>query len=274
MGEKRRKLNSNKRYLLSNPKCAYCGADASTVDHCPPRCFFFERQWPEGHIVPSCEQCNTSSSLDEQSLAVLFRSRFQDDASSKEALELSKLMQGVINNQPKITAEWSSMLSATQQKRALRRVFGKAGDQLRYQGYGAVPILDETTGALNRFAVKLAKALYYIHTGLVFSGVIYHQHLSVFFVEDAEEYLENILKLAPRTVVTKRGNKHLGNQFEYRFNISENQDMFFSVIRFSDQFMFTIVAMSVDLVEVWEKLREESRQGPDLFVRTDCIVAN
>ena len=71
MGEGKRRQYSRQHFLAENRYCAYCGAAATTTDHCPPRCFFKRRTWPETYEFPACEPCNDVSRLDEQALAVL-----------------------------------------------------------------------------------------------------------------------------------------------------------------------------------------------------------
>ncbi len=51
--------------------CVYCGAEATTKDHVPPRCLL-EKPFPAALLtVPSCKDCNESYSLDEQYMQVV-----------------------------------------------------------------------------------------------------------------------------------------------------------------------------------------------------------
>lgn len=46
--------------------CAYCGGFADTEDHVPSRCFLNNPLPDEPPVVPCCEECNKSFSLDEE----------------------------------------------------------------------------------------------------------------------------------------------------------------------------------------------------------------
>lgn len=46
--------------------CAYCGGFADTEDHVPSRCFLDAPLPNEPPVVPCCEECNKSFSLDEE----------------------------------------------------------------------------------------------------------------------------------------------------------------------------------------------------------------
>jgi hypothetical protein len=49
-GETKRRQRYRERFLLDHPRCAYCGEPATALDHCPPRCCFRGRHWPEGYV--------------------------------------------------------------------------------------------------------------------------------------------------------------------------------------------------------------------------------
>lgn len=126
MGAARLKKTKRQQLLESHPWCIYCGAPATTTAHCPPRCFFESRIWPEDYEFPACESCNASARLDEQALAVIFRAT----TSSLPSPEWKKLVQGAKNNQPEVVAEWMSM-SRNEQKDALRNTFGRDAGAIR-----------------------------------------------------------------------------------------------------------------------------------------------
>ena len=105
MGEAKRKLSKTQELLKEHPWCIYCGAQATTTDHCPPKSFFKSRHWPDTYEFPACEPCNSGARLDEQALAVLIRSDLPEHGKETERAEWEKLAQGVKNNQPGIVAE-------------------------------------------------------------------------------------------------------------------------------------------------------------------------
>lgn len=47
--------------------CIYCGDNAQTREHCPPRSFFPEHDFPDNlRVLPACENCNRGFSYDEE----------------------------------------------------------------------------------------------------------------------------------------------------------------------------------------------------------------
>ncbi len=50
-----------------NMICIYCGENAQTREHCPPRSFFPEHDFPDNlRVLPACEQFNKGFSHDEE----------------------------------------------------------------------------------------------------------------------------------------------------------------------------------------------------------------
>jgi hypothetical protein len=72
MGSARR---HRKAFLLAHRVCAFCGGvtPSTTVEHCPPRAMFQNRQWPEGFEFPACDRCNCGTSDDDLLIAMLAR---------------------------------------------------------------------------------------------------------------------------------------------------------------------------------------------------------
>jgi hypothetical protein len=127
------------------------------VDHCPPRCFFIKRNWPEGYAFSCCEICNISTRRDEQIVAVLSRISIIENRNINEEIEWQNLLKGVRNNQPEILEEWCDM-PATHLKRFYRESFGNSGDDLRHAGWGATDFGPITISAINRILAKLAES--------------------------------------------------------------------------------------------------------------------
>lgn len=47
--------------------CIYCGENAQTREHCPPKSFFLEHDFPDNlRVLPACEKCNKGFSHDEE----------------------------------------------------------------------------------------------------------------------------------------------------------------------------------------------------------------
>jgi hypothetical protein len=246
VGEAKRKQYSRRQFLLQHPRCAYCGAPATTTDHCPPRCFFERRHWPETYEFPACEACNREARLDEQALAVIARVRPVDGPLNAHD-EWRNLLRGVANNQPEFLLEWRN-ISATQLKKLFRNNFGDEGDKLRWSGWGLLNIGPLTRAAIDRFCVKLGKALYYRHIQELFDGDIYVTHIDpIMRHKDKKDYIDQVLALAPVFALPERNSEPLTNQFMYRYNHSVELGALYVVVRFGPQMVFPIMVLRYDL---------------------------
>lgn len=172
MGESTQRQKRRAAFLKTHPFCIYCGAPATTVDHCPPRSFFAGRHWPETYEFPACEPCNAEARLDEQALAVLIRIKLTESVKESDRLEWERLVQGVKNNQPDILAEWNDV-RRNEVRHGLRLAYGSQGDERRRLGWGLLNIGTLTQAMITRFMIKLSKALYYRHNQMIFDGVLY-----------------------------------------------------------------------------------------------------
>jgi hypothetical protein len=248
MGDATRKRKYTNALLLKNPWCIYCGSPATTTDHCPPRCFVENRQWPESYAFPACAPCNEEARLDEQALGVLVRIRLSGDP-HKPNPEWEKLVRGVRNNQPNVLAEWTSGDGIISQKHGMRERFGVGGDQLRRDGWGLWNIGPLTQSIMTRFMIKLSKALYYRHNAVLFDGVIYATHIDSISKDSTPAFFADILRMAPGLLEPKRNNTSLADQFIYRFNHNAEHGVMYAVVQFSEQFIFQLIALRSDMAE-------------------------
>ncbi len=272
MGEAKRHQYSRAKFLTDHTKCAYCGQDATTTDHCPPRCFFKGRQWPEGCEFPACQECNDETRLDEQGLAVLIRVDLikPDDADPSE--EWLKLLKGVANNQPELLRDWREG-RPTERKRLFRNAFGEHGDSMRHNGWTAIDMDGPVTQAMiDRFLLKLAKAIYYRHTNNVFSGVLYTRFANSLFVGDSTRMIESILSITPNRVFSTRNNVNISDQFFYRYNLTTENDMMFAAGQIGHQFLFETIALSPESNRKWEEQRKSAGKNSSSFKQTDCML--
>lgn len=80
-------------------KCYRCDAEATSVEHVPPRCLFPEKKdMPDGFdyrknliTVPSCEAHNTARSHDDEYLLCVLVSSFENNAAARQHFE-TKIM--------------------------------------------------------------------------------------------------------------------------------------------------------------------------------------
>lgn len=239
VGEAKLKRNDRRQLLQDDARCIYCGAAATTIDHCPARSFFERKQWPGSYEFPACEPCNSSARKAEQALSVLVRATRDEPEDS----EWEKLFRGLANNLPEIIREWTSQ-SRNEERHAMRATFGRnEGDQLRRAGYGMISTGPLTSDFLNIYMIKLSKALYYKHNGKILDGTVYINHISTVSKDTTPELLNILLSIAPILPEIKRNNKSGLDQFIYRV-YSEPSGILYVVVQFTQQYIFQLIALS------------------------------
>lgn len=269
MGEAGRKNKKRAEFLSEHKWCIYCGAPADTTDHCPPRCFFIGRQWPETYEFPACTACNAEARLDEQALAVLNRSELTDFKTQSARAEWERLVRGVRNNQPAILAEWTST-SAVERKRIFRERFGRDGDQMRFEGWGAVTLGPLTQGVIERFMIKLTRALYYRHNNQLFEGVLFARHINMISEKEPDALMASILDKAPEISKALRNRLPLDDQFAYRFNYSPEHGVLYAVVRLNPQFVLQLIALSFEMAAMLETDAPPIRPEHQAKIRFEC----
>lgn len=269
MGEAKVKENVRARIIAAYPWCIYCGAHATTTDHCPPKAAFRGRHWPDSYEFPACSPCNSSARLDELVLATLFRSGFAE-GNSAERQEWEKLMGGVRNNRPGVAAEWLP-LSRNQTRKVLRLAYGSEGDERRRRGWSAIQVGGPlTTATIQRFMIKLGKALYFKHNRHAFDGVLYTHHVGRLRADTTPEYLAEIYRTAPGLPELNRNRKSLYDQFIYRFNHSPEHGVMYAVAEFGAQWVFQLMAVSREM-DSW-LTAQSGDDGSSLLFRHECFL--
>lgn len=272
MGEARQRQYSRKQFLSIHPRCVYCGEPATTTDHCPPRCFFKQRQWPETFEFPACHECNQEARLDEQALAVLIRMRLGDNKDKSELEELKRLINGVKNNQKELINEWESTTTSIK-KNIFKEAFGpRLGYLFWHYGYGAINEGPLTNEIINRFMVKLGKSLYYKHINNIFEGDIYAAHINAILEKEHDRITDKILSFLPELEIPQRNNRSFKDEFQYRYSYNEIDGIFGSCIYFNPQFIFNIFALSPQIAARIATNTPESQNSR--LTRFPCSLQN
>jgi hypothetical protein len=269
MGEAKRRQYSRREFLGAHRWCAYCGAQATTTDHCPPRSFFLRRIWPETYEFPACSPCNEDGRQIEQVLAVLVRIGLKQDRPEIDKGEWERLVRGVRNNQPEIHAEWMSM-TENRRKHSMREAFGPDGDLMRRDGWGSINIGELTQAMIARFIEKLGKALYYRHNGRPFEGVIYASHFNSLSKAHPPQLMDSILGIAPIVSEAKRASQELSDQFIYRFNHSPEHGIIYAVVHFNPQMIFQVIAVGWDMEARIVEMTKDNGMTPPFQRRFAC----
>lgn len=233
MGKKPQKID-RAAFIAANPKCCYCNGRRSTaeLDHAPARICFVKKEGPDGHIFPSCSECNRIAGLSEQVMAFYIRS-FDQAAVEVDRDELDKLVTALVNNAPDAVPMFPER--------------AKLGPNLLINGlYEADRTLTLTASAkdhIELFATKVLYALYYKATGN-FAG-----STNRYIVQWAQAGTERAQFLQARGdewfdehTVGCRPNVDLGNQFTYQTGYHPGHGFFGVRMSFADAFvMFGVI---------------------------------
>ncbi len=251
----RKKLTGRALVLKENPFCIYCGSEVGptgTTDHCPPRCFFIDRHWPETFEFSCFRKCNDIARKDEAALAVLVRIRVgQSDMALQEWQRLADALR---INQPQYIQEWFS-LKRNEVRRSLRDSFGGAGDTMRSSGWSVLNIGPLTDALIERFLQRLATALYYYRNKKRFIGVVHYIRQNSYMSGFDTDKFWKVLGHAPEIVPTERNTKDLSDQFTFRCNYSPDVGVLLAVVTFSPQLIFTICAFESRAIDGLNELR-------------------
>lgn len=241
MGDAKRRA---RRFLAQNPTCAFCGgnAPATTIEHCPPRALFQNRQWPEGMEFPSCDDCNQGSR--DQDLLIAMVGRFDPftDLGNRDG-HLPGLVKKVNERFPALLREMMpSPLEAKRSNRELKLTPPEGGTS---QDTGVMKIPREVEGAVETLAEKLSKGLFYLETKSIFpndGGLLFQWFTNANVIQEHGMMpFEPLIKLPGRTPVLKRSEKDLRDQFGYKFSVGENAWVFVLLAYFGKSFGFGVL---------------------------------
>jgi hypothetical protein len=240
-------------FFEDHPHCCFCGEAATEEDHIPARHLFRDRAWPEGYVFPACGACNDSSALDELLLGVLLRIRL-NDYSPEGKKDLAQAIEKVNRRRP----EWIRQLKELTRAETRQFLRERGMTSADFPG-GEVYIMtlpDEHIAALERYAQKLGKALYYMHTGRIVpsSGLIKSS------VATNSQYLAPTFPWHAFTILTQRpvvarSKKSLEDQFVYRYSIPEEGGAAGFVVQFGESTVMTMLV--VEDAGRYRKARDE-----------------
>ena len=260
--------------LAHNPSCVFCGgtAAATTIEHCPPRALFQFKQWPEGLEFPACATCNHGSGDDDAAVAML--ARFSADGVGGD---VDGRVEGLIRN---VAAQFPGVfanvvpthLEARQRNRKLG-IKPKPGEL--QQDAAPITLPEEVKRAVNTFARKLGKGLYYKHTNSVFPNdgtLVFNWFTNVELVLHGRyklfETLSDIEGNAPGLV---RGGKYLNDQFEYKISPSSDAGVFLLQAKLGRSFGIVLMGSrkAGPIEESLASLQaEHGREGPIILLQS------
>lgn len=266
-----------KKFLAKHSQCIFCGghAPATTIEHCPPRAMFQYREWPEGFEFPSCDLCNHGTDDHDLLVAVFARMNpFEERGNADGRLEGLMLM---------ANKQFPSLLqrmlpSANEARQHNRRIGINPAPGQTHQETGVIKVTDEFHQAVCALAKKLAKGVFYRDSGIIFPEhgcLLLNWFTNADLIRDGKYVIFDILKEisgdAPPTV---RSRKYLGDQFECKFSLASEKNIFILQARFGGAFGFVVFGSTVagKLESMIQQLREDtSREGPFAILQSGVL---
>ena len=232
-------MNNRERFLSENPVCVFCGGAvaATTIEHCPPKALFQHKHWPEGFEFAACSACNNGTGDQDAIVAMLARMDPEEAVGNKDG-RVEGLIKNIGNQFP---AMFRKMLpSAVEARRKNRELGVRPGPGQTHQDVAPVLIPPEMSRAVEVFAGKLAKAIYFREVGSIFpetGTLLLNWFTNAELVKHGKYTLFELLKDVPgRAVPLRRGGKYLDEQFQYKLSITPENNVFIIQARFGVAF--------------------------------------
>lgn len=232
-----------KQFFSINPMCIFCGGveQATTIEHCPPKSMFDQKQWPEGYEFPACEKCNCGSS--DQDLIIAWMARIDyTDLSAEGDLQTAGLLKSVHRQHPKLVKQL--LPSAVEAKRTNRELGITPAPGKTHAETGVVNITPEMTVAVCTFSKKLAKGVYHMHTQKIFPAdgcLMLGWFTNVEFVRKSGYIpFQAFNDIAGETPPIERSGKSLDNRFRYKFSVTADSKLFALQAMFGNSFGLVI----------------------------------
>jgi hypothetical protein len=232
-------------FLAKHPFCVFCGGSrrATTIEHCPPRSLFQFKHWPETFEFPACLSCNEGTGDHDAIVAMIARMHPDENIGNADG-RVNGLIKNVGAQVPGLLPR---MIPSHIEARRRNRVLGiKPGPGQLHQDVAPVTVPDEINEAVETFARKLSKAIYFRETGKSFpnsGAIVMHWFTNVELVRNGKyvlfEQLQSLDGHAPKLV---RSGKYLDDQFEFKISLSEDQQVFIAQVRVGLSFGMIIYA--------------------------------
>jgi hypothetical protein len=252
-----------KAFLLKHPFCAFCGGGvrATTIEHCPPRALFQNREWPEGMEFPSCDRCNQGSRDQDALVAMVARLDPFANSGDRDG-RLRGLIRKVNSRFPGLFSQM--MPSATEARRANRKLGLKPPSGRTHQETGVVKIPSALHDAVKVLAGKLAKGLFYVETTTVFPNdgcLLFGWFTNADVLRDGRPVLfESLKDITGKIPELRRADKDLKQQFAYKLSMSADAKLFVLQAMFGHSFGFAVFGsvQTGQLESIAAELREET----------------
>ncbi|MGY4346043.1 hypothetical protein ACVWXM_002510 [Bradyrhizobium sp. GM7.3] len=208
VGQAKRKKIALKQIVATEPRCIYCSAPPSTIEHMPPITFFRGRQRPKGLEFAACKACNDGTRGADVVASFFARMDRQGD---------HQLITEAMNNRQMLEMRAPGVLhelfDPQKEDRVLVRRNGNLQDMVRIKADGPV-----TRQHLHVFAAKFGMALYRYHIGDALSvegGVQTNVFMNAGLAQNSADHM---LKILPAFNSLQQGKFWPTDQFAYRYN--------------------------------------------------------
>lgn len=238
--------------------CIYCAgmAEATQVDHMPPRALFTDKQRPKGLEFPTCAVCNKNSAKSEQVIALFSRLLSMPGDRTDDAYT-DRLWMSIGRNHPDLLTE---LLPNKRQILAGMSLLSKLPGAAGVMNAGG-PILNR---AMQEFGAKLGLALHYHETGRIVpphGAVFVRWYSNVDLVEGKIPDAVTNIHGVPYTL--RQGKKHVEPQFTYSIKCIDDRSKSLSYCTF--RLSFAIVVAVEEAVDVFGDAPADCLHRPGLF---------
>lgn len=188
-------------------------------------------------MFPACSACNDSSASDELIMGFIVRIQVSD-LSEAEERELHQSITKMHDRHPEIINGMREF-SRNETKRSLREI-GFPSASLPQPLY-MFEFPDSIIEVSERYGRKLGKALYYMHTGTIFpaSGRVHCEVMSNTSFMSSRFPLDAFQMLSATPAISRAG-KSLGDQFAYRWGMTEEKDAAAFLIQFGESTVMVV----------------------------------
>lgn len=266
-----------RKFLSLHPRCAFCDgkANATTIEHCPPRAMFQFRQWPEGFEFPSCESCNHGTDNYDLLVAMLARMDPFEEKGNMDGKQIG-LMKSVNQQFPGLFQKMTP--TASEARRRNRDLGLRPAPGQTHQEAGVVKVPEEFHQAVCVLARKLAKGIYYREVGSPFPDngcLLLNWFTNADLLRTGKYIVFDLLKeLGGTAPPLQRSGKYLNEQFEYKLSLSQEKDILVLQARFGNAFGLVVFGSTLlgKLEAIVTRLREQTQHnGPFAILQSPSL---
>lgn len=266
-----------RKFLSLHQRCAFCDgkANATTIEHCPPRAMFQFRQWPEGFEFPSCESCNHGTDNYDLLVAMLARMDPFEEKGNMDGKQIG-LMKSVNQQFPGLFQKMTP--TASEARRRNRDLGLRPAPGQTHQEAGVVKVPEEFHQAVCVLARKLAKGIYYREVGSPFPDngcLLLNWFTNADLLRTGKYIVFDLLKeLGGTAPPLQRSGKYLNEQFEYKLSLSQEKDILVLQARFGNAFGLVVFGSTLlgKLEAIVTRLREQTQHnGPFAILQSPSL---